>query len=103
MPDCKMMTPFSINLGGYKVATVSLKNVSFDTIEYGSEFITMKKRSTSNGKPIWWKEINVSRMKVKYVLITANKLELIFDENVISVDVSSRTEKNNKDGKYEPS
>ena len=48
-------------------------------------------------------KINLSRMKGKYLLITANKLEFVFDTNVIYNDVSSRTEKNNKDGKYEPS
>ena len=77
--------------------------MSYDTIKYGSEVITMKKMSISNGKPIWWKEMNLSRMKGKYVLITANKLEIIYDKNIMSVDISSITEKNNKDGKYEPS
>ena len=48
-------------------------------------------------------KISVLRMKGKYVLITENKLEFICDKNVMSVDVSSRTEENNKDGKYEPS
>ena len=77
--------------------------MSYDTIKYGSEVITMKKMSISNGKPIWWKEMNLSRMKGKYVLITANKLEFICDNNIMCVDVSSRIEKNNKDGNYEPS
>ena len=54
--DWKRMAPFSINLGGYKVATVNNKQtMSYDTIEYSSEVITMKESSTSNGKLIWWK------------------------------------------------
>ena len=75
----------------------------YDTIGYGSEAITMKKRSASNGKPILWKEINLSRMKGKYLLITAKKLEFSCDKNSMYIGISLITEKNNKDSNYEPS
>ena len=53
MSDWKMMAHFYINLGVYKVATVNKQQiVSYDTIEYVSEIITMKKRSNSNGASI---------------------------------------------------
>ena len=90
------MLPLSINLGRYKVAAVINKQtMSYDTMEYSSEAITMKKNSTSNGKPIWWEEVNLSRMKGTYLLITVNKLEFDCDKNIVSVDFSSRTDKHN--------
>ena len=42
-------------------------------------------------------------MKGKYLLITANILEFACNDNFISVDVYSISEKNNKDSKYDPS
>ena len=92
----------SIHLSGYHVTKVKSKCLlSYNSISYGDVVIPIKKRTTSSGKPLWFNEINLKRMKVNYLLIKSNTSEYIIDSNVITINASSRVEENNDvDSKY---
>ena len=74
--------------------------VSYNSIKYGDKLVTMKNKALSSSKPIWFSEINMSRTRDRYLLMTANKSEYEMDSHVITIYVSSRIEENSdEDGK----
>ena len=53
---------------------------------------------------MWFTEIDLSRMRGRYLLITANNSEYEMDSNAIIISTSSRIKENSdEDGKYVPS
>ena len=58
--EWKRLDSDSVHLGGYQVTKVKSKHlVSYNSISYGDKVVPMKKRTTSNGKPLWFNEINL--------------------------------------------
>ena len=83
---------------------VGCDHIMYENVEYGSEVKSMKKRSISKGKSIWWEEINLTEMKSGILLITTMKKECINDQSIIIVDTCLRSKCNDKsDNKYKPS
>lgn len=64
--DWERMILNSIHLTGYTV-TIANKNriLFYVNITYGKLIQPTNKGSMSNGKPLWYKEINLIRMKGK--------------------------------------
>ena len=77
----------SIHLIGYTVTMVDKKRtVLYKGTSYDTLIQPINKRHMSNDKPLWSKEINLTRIKGKYFLITVIKLEYEGDNNIKITD-----------------
>ena len=92
-----------MHLSGYNVTKVKRRLV-YNSIKYGDKLVPIKKKTLSSGKLMWFTEIDLSRMRGRYLLITANNSEYEMDSNAIIISTSSRIKENSdEDGKYVPS